>query len=653
MVCLLWVFGLPSLRGQVFLPYDAKGVTEQQKGSNPSRLAYPTSMLKQIEDEIAQNCGCALYSIGEFSVGENKIVRFAPGNLQYQASTDTWRFAEHQYDKVGNDQTDWMDLFGWGTGDAPTKTSQNPDDYAVFTDWGVNRISNGGNQPNMWRTLTNDEWAYLFCGRENAARLFATGNVNRIPGMILLPDNWQTPAGQVFYPSTTKGLIYQADHDCFYANEGGGNFYHNTYTTEQWQVMEQAGAVFLPGSGVRVGTTVGGTFGYYHSSTVASWKKTSGFYMYFCAMYVGPGYTIEDKSCGKSVRLVCDPTGETDEPAEPQVKELKLKLSTTSGGSVVVLDFFEKPDTVRVGYTVTLKKTGKIESFVVNIKALPDEGYSFTQWSDGNADNPRTVTVTEDMTLSAYFAKSGGSGGKGIGVFSVSDTKKVTFSPGNLQYQASTDTWRFAEHQWDFIGEANKNISPTYSGWIDLFGWGTGDAPTKTSTDDNDYSTFTDWGINPISNGGNTANQWRTLTMKELIYIFEERKNAIDKYGAAKVNDVNGLVVLPDDWTLPYGCTFTAGMTNASYLYDWSEVTNIYNSSQWELMENSGVVFLPASGSRYGTSVLNVGTHGSYWSSTLYNNINAHMLYIYSNKFGSWGTSAPHGGESVRLVSEL
>ena len=31
-----------------------------------------------------------------FSVGENKTVHFSKGNLQYQASTNTWRFAEEQ-----------------------------------------------------------------------------------------------------------------------------------------------------------------------------------------------------------------------------------------------------------------------------------------------------------------------------------------------------------------------------------------------------------------------------------------------------------------------------------------------------------------------------------------------------------------------------
>ena len=44
--------------------------------------------------------------------------------------------------------------------------------------------------------------------------------------------------------------------------------------------------------------------------------------------------------------------------------------------------------------------------------------------------------------------------------FSVSDSTKVHFSQGNLQYQASTNTWRFAEHQWDYVEKDNENIWP-------------------------------------------------------------------------------------------------------------------------------------------------------------------------------------------------
>ena len=57
--------------------------------------------------------------------------------------------------------------------------------------------------------------------------------------------------------------------------------------------------------------------------------------------------------------------------------------------------------------------------------------------------------------------------------YSVSDSVTVVFAKGNLQYQAVTNTWRFAENQYDVIGEENALVDTFYNGWIDLFGWGT------------------------------------------------------------------------------------------------------------------------------------------------------------------------------------
>ena len=135
-----------------------------------------------------------------------------------------------------------------------------------------------------------------------------------------------------------------------------------------------------------------------------------------------------------------------------------------------------------------------------------------------------------------------------IGLFSINDSTQVCFSPGNLQYQASTDTWRFAENQWDYIGEGNANISETYDGWIDLFAWGTGDHPTDTSTymEPLVYGTFVDWGVNPISNGNGFANQWWTLDWADWHYLLYRRTTDSGiLYAAATVNDVNGLILLP------------------------------------------------------------------------------------------------------------
>ena len=52
----------------------------------------------------------------------------------------------------------------------------------------------------------------------------------------------------------------------------------------------------------------------------------------------------------------------------------------------------------------------------------------------------------------------------------------VTFATGNLQYQAITKTWRFAEPQWDIIGANPGNTTysnrATQTAWIDLFRFG-------------------------------------------------------------------------------------------------------------------------------------------------------------------------------------
>ncbi|MBR4689244.1 MAG: hypothetical protein IKO90_02145 [Bacteroidales bacterium] len=242
--------------------------------------------------------------------------------------------------------------------------------------------------------------------------------------------------------------------------------------------------------------------------------------------------------------------------------------------------------------------------------------------------------------------------------FSVSEDKKIYFSQGNLQYQASTGTWRFAEHQYDIIGSDNSNISSTYTGWIDLFGWGTsgynGKNPYMTNTNYSDYGdglndiagTNYDWGVNnAISNDGKQAGLWRTLTKDEWAYLINTRIDASSKMGVVKVNNVAGLVLLPDDWTLPAGVTFTSGASG-----DFSQ--NTYSADDWTKMEANGAVFLPAAGYRYGSDVDDVGSNGDYWSSSAYGNNFADCLdFSSSNVYADSGFDR-YGGLSVRLVQD-
>ena len=286
------------------------------------------------------------------------------------------------------------------------------------------------------------------------------------------------------------------------------------------------------------------------------------------------------------------------------------------------------------------------------------------------------------MTLVAMFMgckpedpnNGGGNNGGNInGLFSVSASQQVYFSQGNLQYKASTNTWQFAAHQYDCIGDNNSNISQNYSNWIDLFGWGTSGwncGNTYYRPWDSDYSNGSvyyssgslygppgqynltgtyansDWGrYNAISNGGNQANQWRTLTHEEWAYVFNTRTTSSGiRYAKAQVNNVNGVILLPDNWSTS---TYSLSSTNQSGA---NCTINVIGSSQWSILENAGAVFLPAAGYRYGTSVGNVGSYGYYWSASFYNAYLAWDVYFNSSDLGTDYSGLRCSGQSVRLV---
>ena len=271
---------------------------------------------------------------------------------------------------------------------------------------------------------------------------------------------------------------------------------------------------------------------------------------------------------------------------------------------------------------------------------------------------------------------------KGVlpGLFSVSATKQVHFSQGNLQYQASTDTWRFAEHQWDHVGTQtpdedgyyggtvegsdNRHISSTYNGWIDLFGWGTSGwnngavcyQPWSTGFWERDYSNNvmtgayveSDWAWhNAIINGGNTVHLWRTLTYNEWYYLFHERPNASSKYGTGSVNGVGGLIILPDDWTRP-SVEFNPGIETNNWTH------NSYTLAGWARMEAAGAIFLPAAGYRSsGTNVYHVGYTGVYWSSSpYYDGHSAYKVEFQSHRMDYYTSLNRHYGFSVRPVRD-
>ena len=217
---------------------------------------------------------------GKFTVNASgDQIRFSPGNLQL-VGVNSWKFADNQWDYFGNTQADNnRDLFGWGTGDNPNKTSQDNNDYATFNDWGNNSFLQA-QLGTGWYTLSNDEWHYLFItrtvnGGTGAGHSYTLGqSVNGKMGVVIYPDN--------------------------YAGE--------TYDTgDNWSTFEAAGCVFLPAAGTRYVNELNNTDkGYYWSSTPNYKFSSNAAY----SVHISDQLYTENSpfycSNGQSVRLVRD-----------------------------------------------------------------------------------------------------------------------------------------------------------------------------------------------------------------------------------------------------------------------------------------------------------------------------------------------------------
>ena len=284
-----------------------------------------------------------------------------------------------------------------------------------------------------------------------------------------------------------------------------------------------------------------------------------------------------------------------------------------------------------------------------------------------------------------------GEDAEGFGPFSVSATRQVMFSKGNLQFNAGGGThkcadgttqpglWRFAEYQWDYVGNdadgtvyyneqksTHKQMSDSYDGWIDLYAWATSGWNSGASmyqpwstyqwspnyypgndseADLEDDFLFADWGVyNKI--GNNAPFTWRTLSYEEWQYLYNSRERASELCGHATVNGVKGFVFLPDDWVTPDGITFVSG-TNLQF------TDNNFTMSEWEIMEKNNAVFLPAAGWRNGTNAFDLQDSGCYWSSTHASTERYAWYFGFANKKSGLDNTYKHNGHSIRVVHDL
>lgn len=291
------------------------------------------------------------------------------------------------------------------------------------------------------------------------------------------------------------------------------------------------------------------------------------------------------------------------------------------------------------------------------------------------------------------------------GLFTINSTGgKVYFSQGNLQYigSAATPYWKFADNQWVCFGDNGQHNAASKPYDRDLFGWGTsgyhnnedeynehyypwsfstvkvnetynyfGFGPSTNMSDKDLTGTSGqyDWGVhNPISNGGNMAGQWRTLTYDEWKYVLTERVSSTvsNKDNARYVpitmtydgtNKVRGLLLFPDEFEWnnesmgnpPDATRINAGTINSNWK---TEDGNKYTLDQFNALTAAGCVFLPAAGwHKISDYISTTNTSGFYWSSTSSSEKNAYYVYFASgNSVSATQTGSRYYGMSVRLV---
>lgn len=507
---------------------------------------------------------------------------------------------------------------------------------------------------------------------------------------------------QVF-PNT--GAVVYTDHDIIYVGDGKKYLGSLEYESGKFSgtINEPAEGDYLyfyflggltPSATLVAGTTTDFTVSIANQSSklpVLSFGRSTSTYTTSTATY---GCTLLNK-CGLVKFVPATATPET-------VKVGGMKTTAT-------IDF------ANPGISPT-ETTGKVTLYSESdaakwaILLVQDEVSTPTVTIAGyNSTIASVPAVTENM----YYTN----GGNGVSIamepvspyidaeFTVAQGTIVKFSKGNLQYLGTgtsgteTPKWRFADNQWDYMGNGtngnvaidgysayntgSKSDTPTNADKAaarDLFGWGTSgwnngncfyqpyntsDSYSYTSSvgygyGPTDGSTYTysltgtyanaDWGVynrqdnqNKIEGGGDHA--WRVLTKEEWVHVFNERSTTSGhRYAKATVCDMAGVILLPDNWSDDKYSLNNYNTAEAAF------AGNTINSSGWATLEAAGCVFLPAAGYRSGNEVRDVGSYGRYWSSTCNASDKAYRVAFDSSHVVQSNEGNRYIGCSVRLV---
>jgi hypothetical protein len=145
----------------------------------------------------------------------------------------------------------------------------NPQDLFTWTEMDQASGIFKGSVPNK------GHWWYLFRERDHADERFTLATIHvdfwwwdekDIHGLIILPDDWQTPDNVTLKTAKDLGLVWNEANNAYEAASSFDGYAQNVFNnTTEWWALEEAGAVFLPAAGATSGNV--NSSGFYWSSS--------------------------------------------------------------------------------------------------------------------------------------------------------------------------------------------------------------------------------------------------------------------------------------------------------------------------------------------------------------------------------------------------
>ncbi|MBO7652418.1 MAG: T9SS type A sorting domain-containing protein [Bacteroidales bacterium] len=103
------------------------------------------------------------------------------------------------------------------------------------------------------------------------------------------------------------------------------------------------------------------------------------------------------------------------------------------------------------------------EGYVATIAAFANEGYQFASWNDGNTDNPRYITVSEDKTFIASFDEASSAQTYTITVISANSSRGTVIGGGTYNEGTVATIAAFANEGFRFASWDDGNTdNPRY-----------------------------------------------------------------------------------------------------------------------------------------------------------------------------------------------